>query len=120
MTAQVMLAVELSDAQAWNLAQLFKRMGFSDFRAKAQDDAEGHDMQEAAGQVAQALVMSGTYSSMKPEGHYQTRLPRLRLIMPRAARPTPNSDSVAGSGTPDGGFSGRVPDKPVTSTPSTA
>ena len=36
----VSLAVELTDAEAWNLAQFLKRVGFSDFRSNAQDEAE--------------------------------------------------------------------------------
>jgi hypothetical protein len=55
----VRLAFELTDEQALNLAQFLKRVGFSDFRAKAQFDAEAYDMQEAASQVAEALARVG-------------------------------------------------------------
>ncbi len=55
----VRLAVELSDGYAMSLAQFLKRVGFSDFRAKAQTDAEAYAMQYAAEQVTEALARAG-------------------------------------------------------------
>jgi hypothetical protein len=55
----VRLHYELTDAQAWHLAQFLKRMGVSDFRSKATDDAEAYAMQDAANQVADALREAG-------------------------------------------------------------
>ena len=55
----VSLAVELTDAQAWNLAQFLKRVGFSDFRTNAQDDDEAYAMRDAADRVAVALREAG-------------------------------------------------------------
>ena len=55
----VRLAVELTDAEAWNLAQFFKRAGFSDFRAHAWDDDEAYAMRDAADRVRVALTEAG-------------------------------------------------------------
>jgi hypothetical protein len=55
----VRLDYELTDAQAWHLAQFLKRIGFSDFRSKAPDDPEAYAMQDAANQVADALREAG-------------------------------------------------------------
>lgn len=55
----VSLAVELTAAQAWNLAQFLKRVGFSDFRTNAQDDDEAYAMRDAADRVAVALREAG-------------------------------------------------------------
>lgn len=53
------LNVELTDAEAWNLAQFLKRVRFSDFRANAQDDAEAYAMRDAAERVRHALTEAG-------------------------------------------------------------
>ncbi|MGE0853596.1 MAG: hypothetical protein AB7O44_28950 [Hyphomicrobiaceae bacterium] len=58
-TRTVTLAVELTDAQAWNLAQFLKRVGFSDFRTNAQDDEEAYAMRDAADRVRVALAEAG-------------------------------------------------------------
>ena len=55
----VRLVVELTDAQAWHLAQFLKRVGFTDFRSNAQDDDEAYAMDEAADLVAVALADAG-------------------------------------------------------------
>lgn len=55
----VSLAVELTDAEAWNLAQFLKRIGFSDFRSNAQDAEEAYAMRDAADRVAVALREAG-------------------------------------------------------------
>lgn len=55
----IALAVELTDAEAWNLAQFLKRVGFSDFRANAQDDAEAYAMRDAADRIRVALAEAG-------------------------------------------------------------
>ena len=47
----VSLAVKLTDVEAWNLAQFLKRVGFSDFRTSAQDEAEAYAMRDAADRV---------------------------------------------------------------------
>lgn len=49
----------LSDAEAWNLAQFLKRVGFSDFRTNAQDDDEAYAMRDAADRVRRALAEAG-------------------------------------------------------------
>jgi hypothetical protein len=55
----VTLTVDLTDAQAWNLAQFLKRAGFSDFRSNAQDDEEAYAMLYAAERVRAALADIG-------------------------------------------------------------
>ena len=51
--------VELSDQQAWALAQLLKRMGWSDWRALAVDDDEARRMRDACEQLRQELTYQG-------------------------------------------------------------
>jgi hypothetical protein len=58
-TKTVSLALELTDAEAWNLAQFLKRVGFADFRSNAQDEAEAYAMRDAADRVAVALREAG-------------------------------------------------------------
>ena len=58
-TRRVSLAVELTDTQAWHLAQFLKRVGFSDFRTNAQDDEEAYAMRDAADRIAVALREAG-------------------------------------------------------------
>ena len=55
----VTLAFELTDAEAWNLAQFLKRVGFSDFRSNAVDDQEAYAMRDAADKVRTALAEAG-------------------------------------------------------------
>ena len=56
---EVHLSCLLNDGEAWNLAQFFKRVGFSDFRTNAQDDTEAYAMRDAADRVAGALKAAG-------------------------------------------------------------
>ena len=55
----VRLDVELTEAEAWHLAQFFKRVGFSEFRANAQDDDEAYAMLDATERVRAALAQAG-------------------------------------------------------------
>jgi hypothetical protein len=59
MTDHVTIQCTMTAAEAWDLAQFLKRIGFSDFRSKSQDDAEAYGMQGAAIQVANALRDAG-------------------------------------------------------------
>lgn len=56
---QVTLQAQLSDEQAWALAQLLKRLGYTDCRGLAQDDNEAWLMMVAAERVRQALAEVG-------------------------------------------------------------
>jgi len=56
---QITVQVLLSDEQAWALAQLLKRLGYSDCRGLAQDDNEAWLMMVAAERVRQALAEVG-------------------------------------------------------------
>ncbi len=58
-TKAVNLRAQLTDAQAWNLAQFLKRVGFSEFRANAQDENEAYAMRDAADIVRRALADAG-------------------------------------------------------------
>jgi hypothetical protein len=55
----ITISVELTDLEAWNLAQFLKRVGFSDFRKNAQDEDEAYAMQQAAARVRTALAQAG-------------------------------------------------------------
>ena len=55
----VHLSCYLTKEHAWHLAQFFKRAGFSDFRANAQDDDEAYAMRDAAECVRAALADAG-------------------------------------------------------------
>jgi hypothetical protein len=55
----ITLSVELSDADAWNLAQFLKRVGFQEFRSNAVDENEAYAMRDAAARIASALADSG-------------------------------------------------------------
>jgi hypothetical protein len=55
----IQLTAQLTDSQAWNLAQFLKRVGFSDFRNNARDDDEAYAMRDAAEQVRRALAERG-------------------------------------------------------------
>jgi len=56
---QITVQVLLSDEQAWALAQLLKRLGYSDCRGLAIDDNEAWLMMVAAERVRQALAEVG-------------------------------------------------------------
>jgi hypothetical protein len=55
----VIVRVELGAEQAWALAQLVKRIGWSDCRALAEDEAQTRLMIEAAERVRCALAHAG-------------------------------------------------------------
>jgi hypothetical protein len=49
----------LPSDEAWALAELVKRMGFSDCRVNAVDDAEAHKQMDALAKLQKALAESG-------------------------------------------------------------
>jgi dissimilatory sulfite reductase (desulfoviridin) alpha/beta subunit len=53
------LEVLITPTQAQHLAQFIKRVGFSDFRGNAQDDAEAYAMRDALDLVGVALRDAG-------------------------------------------------------------
>lgn len=53
MPAQIFLEIE--PEKAWALAQLIKRVGWSEIRANAVNDDEAHCMKEAIGELQKAL-----------------------------------------------------------------
>jgi hypothetical protein len=55
----VSVTVELTDMEAWNFAQFLKRMGFSDFRSNARNEAEAYAMRDAADRLRAALGEAG-------------------------------------------------------------
>jgi hypothetical protein len=55
----ISISVELTDIEAWNLAQFLKRVSFSDFRKNAQDEDEAYIMQQAAARLRTALAQAG-------------------------------------------------------------
>lgn len=55
----VTVHVELESAQAWALAQLLKRIGWSDCRSLAEDEAQTRLMIQATERVRQVLAEAG-------------------------------------------------------------
>jgi hypothetical protein len=51
--------VELSDEQAWAMAQWLKRAGLSEWRALAVDDEQARQMQDAGEELRQELAFQG-------------------------------------------------------------
>lgn len=56
---EITVQLQLSDKQAWALAQLLKRIGFSDCRGLAEDDEQARLMIAAAESVRAALAEAG-------------------------------------------------------------
>jgi hypothetical protein len=55
----VTVTVTLSQDEAWALAQLAKRLGWSDWRSNAVDDAEAYQMRDATDRLAAGLREAG-------------------------------------------------------------
>ncbi len=55
----ITVQIDLPQDQAWALAQLLKRIGYSDCRALAEDDQQAYQMIQAAEQVRRALADAG-------------------------------------------------------------
>jgi hypothetical protein len=55
----VVVTLELEASQAWALAQLLKRIGWSDCRSLAEDEAQTRLMLTAIEQVRSALAQAG-------------------------------------------------------------
>lgn len=51
--------LELNDAQAWALAELVKRIGWTELRQNAVDDAEAYEMRDAVELLARSLADAG-------------------------------------------------------------
>ena len=59
MEEHVTVRLELDAEQAWALAQLVKRIGWSDCRSLAEDEAQTRLMIEATERVRAALAQAG-------------------------------------------------------------
>jgi hypothetical protein len=57
--APISLHIELTQNEANQLAQFLKRMGLSDYRAKAQTDSDAYTMQDAAERLRASLADAG-------------------------------------------------------------
>jgi hypothetical protein len=55
----VTVQIDLPQDLAWALAQLLKRIGYSDCRNLAQDDEQAYQMIQATEQVRRALAQVG-------------------------------------------------------------
>jgi hypothetical protein len=55
----ITVQVELLDEAAWALAQLLKRLGYSDCRRLAEDDTQAWLMMQAVERLRQALARAG-------------------------------------------------------------
>lgn len=60
MTEQpITISTELTDQQAWDLSQFFKRVSFSDVRSNAVDNDEAYRMLDSINCIAKALREAG-------------------------------------------------------------
>lgn len=59
MTEKKEIPLYLDDDQAWALAQLVKRITWTDIRGCAVDDSEAHVMRGAVDEVAKSLADAG-------------------------------------------------------------
>ena len=57
--SEISVTVELTDQEAWDLAQFFKRVGFTDYRSNAIDDAEAFRTLAADEKVRKSLAECG-------------------------------------------------------------
>ena len=55
----VRVLAELSEDEAWALAQFLKRSGLADYRRLAQTDAEAYVMRDGAEHIRNALANAG-------------------------------------------------------------
>lgn len=55
----VTVSVQLTEAEAWALAQMAKRLGWSDWRQLSQDEAETYEMRAATDRLAAGLREAG-------------------------------------------------------------
>ena len=59
MTEPVQINLEIDSEQAWALAQLVKRLCWSEVRSNAVNDDEAYTMRDALGELAKALSEVG-------------------------------------------------------------
>jgi hypothetical protein len=59
MDHNVTLQIDMPQDLAWALAQMLKRIGYSDCRALAEDDQQAYQMIQATEQVRRALADAG-------------------------------------------------------------
>lgn len=55
----VTITLQLTPDEAWALAQMAKRLGWSDWRQLSQDEAETYEMRAATDQLAAGLREAG-------------------------------------------------------------
>lgn len=58
-TRTLKLDIELTDQEAWDLAQFCKRLSFSDFEGCSVDENEAYRMRDAQDRVFEALRRHG-------------------------------------------------------------
>lgn len=59
MSNRVVVTLDLPHLQAQALAQLVKRIGWTELRQNAQDDEEAYDMRNAVQELQNALALAG-------------------------------------------------------------
>jgi hypothetical protein len=59
MSNRVVVTLDLPPLQAQALAQLVKRIGWTELRQNAQDDEEAYDMRNAVQELQNALALAG-------------------------------------------------------------
>ncbi|MFZ2170555.1 MAG: hypothetical protein WAW61_13080 [Methylococcaceae bacterium] len=56
---KITITAELTTEQAWQFAQFLKRVGFTDYRALAENDAQTYEMRSAGDVIREALAEAG-------------------------------------------------------------
>lgn len=59
MTNEITIQLTLSDAEAWAIAQLCKRITWSDLRSNAVNDGEAYHMMDAINKLQRAMAETG-------------------------------------------------------------
>jgi hypothetical protein len=53
--SEIIVTIEFTDQEAWDLAQFLKRIGYSEFRSNAVDDDEAYRMQKVTSKLRLAI-----------------------------------------------------------------
>lgn len=59
MDKPIEITVQLTPAEAWALAELAKRIGYTEIRAQAASETEAHHMSNSLYKLAGALAVAG-------------------------------------------------------------
>jgi cytochrome c len=57
--SEIIVTIEFTDQEAWDLAQFFKKVDFTDYRSNAIDEAEANRMLAAGEKSRKILALQG-------------------------------------------------------------